>query len=62
MRKNKIDRLTEKQKKNIEEAINDRIDGLEDGLNEMFEKILIDIGLGHNQEALLYAREIFYRG
>lgn len=55
-------KLTQKDKSKIKEFINDRLDNLEDTVNNHLKSILEDIGLQNNEEALLYAREIFYQG
>jgi hypothetical protein len=54
--------LTGLQKEKIEYAINEEMDNLEDNINDMLKGILIGIGLEDNQEALVFAREIFFKG
>lgn len=54
--------LTKKQKENIDGVICNRMDDLEDTINEAIKEVLADIGLKNNQDALVLAREIFFRG
>jgi len=62
MKKSEQKKLTKAEESKIKEAIEDRLDNLEDTVNDNLKSILEDIGLKDNQEALLYARELFYMG
>lgn len=55
-------KLTGLVKENIEYMINSEIDSLEDNVNDMLKGILSQLGLENNQEALVFARKIFFKG
>ena len=54
-------KLTNKQKEEIDLMVNERMEYLEYCINIPFREIISDLGI-KNDEALVFAREIFFRG
>ena len=57
-------KLTEFQKGDIEAVVCNNMDNLEDVINTNLKGLIegIDSKLSNNQDALIYAREIFFKG
>lgn len=53
--------LSKDKKKKIEECINNSTDYLEDALNDRMREILEENSI-NDKDAIVYAREVFFRG
>lgn len=52
-------KLTNKQKETIDLSVNDRMEDLEDCINMQLREMLDELGI-KNDEAIVFARKVFY--